>query len=317
MNHHKVLGLSPGATDEEIKQAYRKLALKLHPDRNPGDPQAEKEFKTVQEAYDALTKKQEPFFRQTRRRGRDVHAQVEISFLDAANGCNVTVDLRRSGPCPACTGTGAAETRTCQWCHGNGMMTYRTGNMVISSTCRYCMGRAVTVTRVCDSCKGDGVSPETTPTTVTIPAGVGDQTVMRLTGHGEISDIPGDAYVEITVKPHGLFARDGDDLKFNIPITYATAALGGEINIPTLSGLEKAAVTPGSRDGTEIRLAGKGLRCPQTGNVGDCVAVLKIDVPMPTSKTKKLLEKLAKLEDSESIKKYLDEINGLYGAVQE
>lgn len=340
MNPYDVLGVSPNASEEEIKQAYRKLAFKYHPDRNAGDQDAEKKFKEIQNAYDKIQNKQsEPaawsgdpfasgfdifhdFFgfghprNQRPNKGRDISADCTISFLDAARGCTTNVNLRRGEACPTCSGSGAASDGidVCSACQGQGAVSYRQGNMTVSTTCGRCGGHGKTITKPCNDCNGDGIIKDTVSIQINIPQGIKNGTQIRLQGQGEQKQIPGDAIIFVYVLDHHLFSRHQDDLKVKVPITFTQAVFGTEIEVPTLEGVETITIPPGSHAGDIITLPGKGLRNTQTGQIGNYIATLDIDTSNADSqRIKKLLLKLKRLENEiispvrDSFSKYVEE----------
>jgi molecular chaperone DnaJ len=312
------LGLKPGASEEEIKKAHRKLAMKWHPDRNPGDEEAAKKFKEVQAAYDAIVNPKpqpqfashspfdifEQFFsyndiRRSKPRGRDITSECTVEFLEAAHGCKKNVKIRRGEKCPSCNGTCAAPggIRTCPSCQGQGMVGFRQGNMSIRRTCGDCNGAGKTITEKCQECAGDGLIKDTIDIEVNIPAGIRPGDHIRLNGQGEQSENPGDAYIRVHVKPHNLFWRSDDNLNINLPLSYTDCVFGTEIEVPTLDGFKTIKVKAGSQPGKWIRLEGMGLRNPQTGIIGDYFIHLQIDTTAPQDeKLSELLQRLAEME---------------------
>lgn len=313
MNPYKVLGIEKNASKEEIKKAYMKLAKIWHPDLNPGDQEADKKFKQVQQAYETLTK--EPvnsfdpsdifntffnfhgFNQSTQRRGRDIKYTHKVSFMEAAKGCEVTIDIKSGDPCLECNGTGSSSFENCDACGSQGVVIIRQGNMTMRTTCNRCGGMGKISLGKCQKCSGEGISDKVMPVSINIPPGIRNYDRIRLTGQGEQSDVPGDAYLVIEVEKHPLFSRVGNDIMFNVPITYGQAVFGGLIKMPTLDGIREVSIPQGTKSGDQIRIPKEGLHNPQTGHLGDCVAVIQIDTSMPEDeKVKDHLIKLMKIE---------------------
>ena len=324
MNPYDVLGLKPGSTEEEIKKAYRRLARETHPDRNPGDKEAEDKFKQVQTAYESLTKKTpnqgynpfdvsdifEHFFgfgqQRKQQRGRDIFADCEVTFMEAANGCEVDVDIRRGDQCASCNGSGAKETSRCPACQGQGTVGYRQGPMTFTSTCNNCAGRGNTVTQSCVECSGDGIVKDTVSVKVKIPEGIRNGDRIRLVGQGEKRGITGDAYVRVKVLPHPLFRRVDDNLTFTLPITFAQAVFGDTVEVPTLVGIQTVTIEPESKSGEEIHLVGMGLMNSQTGRRGDCIIKLDIDTSIPKDDT--IHDHIRNICEGEEIKWFKEQV---------
>lgn len=319
MNPYEILGISRNASSEEIKKAYRSKAMLFHPDRNLGDKEAEKKFKEVQAAYEAITNPKpqhrtndpfdvtdifEQFFnfnkRPRQQKGRDIYTDCTVSFIEAANGCEKTIDLRRGDPCAQCKGTGAKETKTCHNCLGNGKISFRNGPATIYSPCQLCHGSGKLVTQSCQECNGYGLTQETVPVTIKLPEGVRNGDHICLRGQGEKLGHPGDAYVVIKVDSHPLFSREHDDLVITMPITYPQAVFGFTTELPTLMGLQPITIPPEFRIGDVIRIPGMGFVNPHNGRRGDYVVKIELVTSIPTEKkAKEYLEKLAKIETKE------------------
>jgi molecular chaperone DnaJ len=347
-DYYEILGVERTATDVEIKSAYRKLALKFHPDRNPGDKVAEDRFKEAAEAYAVLadTDKRhmydrfghaglggaatggfdptvftgfedilgglgdifgigEMFGGQRRRggpqRGADLRYDLEISFDESAKGVETTIQIPRQEACEACQGSGAApgsKPQTCPQCHGRGQLRYQQGFFTVARTCGQCRGTGSIISSPCPTCRGAGRVQQQRKLTVKIPAGIATGQRLRLSGEGESGaggGPAGDLYVVVHVQEHQFFHRDGNDLFCEVPLNYPTAALGGEISIPTLEGEETFKVPEGTQSGATFRLRGRGMPDVVSGRSrGDLLVTVKVMTPKKmTKEQRKLLEQLA------------------------
>jgi molecular chaperone DnaJ len=346
---YKTLGVSKKATDEEIKKAYRKLARKYHPDRNSGDAAAEEKFKEISAAYDVLgdpEKRKEydeggafagfgggqgPFGpgagggggfggfdfgdlfgsvfnrgggrAQTQQvRGRDLEAEVSLSFDQAINGAQISVTVPKSSRCATCHGSGAkpgTSPTTCPRCEGRGVESQGQGLFSISQPCPQCGGAGQVVEDPCPACGGSGLTQQTKRYKVNVPAGVKDGSRIRLAGKGE--DGPrggpaGDLYVTTRVKPSPVFERiDGGNLEVTVPISVVEALRGGTIEVPTLNGTKKIKVAPGTKHGTIQRLRGEGPPKPKGQGRGDIRYRLEIAIPAELSEEQsEAVDQLAK-----------------------
>lgn len=353
-DYYEVLGVSRDATADDLKKAYRKLAVKYHPDKNPDDKTAEEKFKEVSEAYDVLSDEQkraaydryghaafaggmggpaggsasgggfhDPFdiFRevfgggggvfdaffgggaaQRRRggpqRGSDLRYALEITLEEAAHGAEREIEYERLVSCKTCSGSGSASgggKKTCRTCGGAGQVISSRGFFQVQQTCPDCGGTGETITDPCKACRGIGRVKERTRVRLRIPAGIEEGSRLRSQGNGDsgASGGPaGDLYVVIHLKPHDVFQRDGDDLHCELPMAFTTAALGGEITVPTIEGKASVKIPAGTQNGTTFRLRGKGLkRLGETGS-GDLYVHVQIAVP-----TKLNAEQKAKLQE--------------------
>lgn len=360
---YEVLGVSKSAADDEIKKAYRKLAKKYHPDLNPGDKQAEQNFKEVSEAYEVLSDKEkrarydqfghagvDPNFgggagagsgfggfggfggfdmgdifgdifgggfssRGTSgrgpQRGSNVSSQVTISFEEAAFGCEKEVNIYRIENCPDCSGTGAkpgTETATCTVCGGSGQVrsTQRTilGNMQTVTTCSACGGKGSVVKDPCPKCAGKGKIKKGRKIKVKIPAGIDDGQTISLSEQGNVGEngAPnGDLYVSVTVRPSSNFQRNGFDVSYNLTISFAEAALGASVEVPTLDGNVKYDIPEGTQPGTVFRFKGKGIPYLKRSGRGDQYIRVNIEVPKHLSKKQKeLLREFAGMTKTKS-----------------
>ena len=347
-DYYEILGVARTATEVEIKSAYRKLALKFHPDRNPGDKIAEDRFKEAAEAYAVLadTDKRhmydrfghaglggaatggfdptvftgfedilgglgdifgigEMFGGQRRRggpqRGADLRYDLEISFDESAKGLETTIQIPRNEACETCHGSGAApgsKPQTCPQCHGRGQLRYQQGFFTVARTCGQCRGSGSIISSPCTTCRGTGRVQHQRKLTVKIPAGIASGQRLRLSNEGESGaggGPAGDLYVVVHVQDHAFFHRDGNDLFCEIPLNYPTAALGGEITIPTLEGDETFKVPEGTQSGAAFRLRGRGMPDVVSGRSrGDLLVTVKVVTPKKmTKEQRKLLEQLA------------------------
>ncbi|MDR1486166.1 MAG: molecular chaperone DnaJ [Planctomycetaceae bacterium] len=350
-DYYEVLGVSRNATKEDISTAYRKLAMKYHPDRNPGDSEAVEKFKLCATAYEVLSNDNKRaiynqyghegidssgggtqfrdvndiyaafgdlfgdtilghFFgvgRGGRGRqpapGNDIRCNVTIDLHEAARGVNKEITFRRHEPCSTCNGTGSkpgTSPERCSYCGGHGQITQSTGFFSIQSTCPRCRGQGVIITNPCQDCRGNGLIPRMVKREIKIPAGVDTGTRLRLQGEGEKSPeggLPGDCYIFITVKQHPLFQRDGEHLVCRVPIGYPQAALGAEIDVPTLDGTEKMKIPPGTQNNDVITLRGRGMPVTHRSITGDLHIQVYIEVPRKLRpEHQDLLRKLAELE---------------------
>jgi len=351
-DYYEVLTVERTSTKIEIDRAYRKLAIKFHPDSNRDDADTVVKFKEVTEAYEILSDPQkrgrydqfghagvngnagpqiqdfdgfgdlfgdmlgEMFGGGSRRgggggkrvrRGADLRCEMTLTLEEAARGCSKGVSFRRRKACSTCSGTGAApgtKPVTCNTCGGRGQVIQQAGILRVQTNCPTCGGTGKTISQACQSCRGAGLESEKASLTVDIPAGVDDGMRVRLSGEGEASPDggpSGDCYCFITVKPHSLFRRDGKNLILEFPISFSQAALGAEIEVPTLDGPSQLRIDPGTQSGDVFKLRGKGVVEPGGARPGDMLVQVVIEVPKKLSdEQEKLLRKLAEL-DHESV----------------
>jgi molecular chaperone DnaJ len=348
-DYYEVLGVDRNADADALKKAFRKLAMEFHPDRNPGDKSAEEKFKEISEAYEVLSDPDKrarfdrfghagmggfnpsegfaganindifgeifgDFFgggrgqRRQRNRGADLRYNLELSFEEAAFGAEVTVKLPRPKRCEPCEGTGSKskQMRTCPQCGGAGEVRFTQGFFAVSRTCGQCSGSGQVVSDPCKTCGGSGKLEATSELTVKIPPGIGE--------HG---GPPGDLYVVVHVKEHPLFHREDQDVFVVVPVSFVQAALGAQIDVPTLDGVVKMKVPEGTQTDKVFRLKGKGIPSLHGGGRGD--QHVKVVVETPTnlsSKQKKLLEDFAALDHDEAhpqSKSFFGKVKELFG----
>jgi molecular chaperone DnaJ len=346
-DYYEVLGVGKDSTDTQIKAAYRKLALKYHPDRNPNDKDAENNFKEAAEAYEVLRDPQkrriydqfghaglegsgfsgfsgfddifssfgdifQDFFgfshggrsRSRVQRGADLRYDMTLNFKEAAFGTQKEIDVNKRELCSRCRGSGCEEgTRpeTCAHCHGNGQVSHSQGFFTLRTTCPVCSGTGKVIQSPCKHCRGEGVEVVSKSVSVRIPSGVDHGSRLRLTGEGEsgfYGGPPGDLYVFIHVEPHEFFTRQDNDIVCTVPISFIQAALGDNVNVPTLNGRKKIDIPRGTQPGDVIRLRGEGIPSLRNGIRGD--QIVQVDVKTPTNlnkKQEKLLREFAALEE--------------------
>jgi molecular chaperone DnaJ len=344
-DYYEVLGVSKSASADEIKKAYRRLAMKHHPDRNKDDAASESKFKEVKEAYEVLrdSDKRAAYDRfghdglrgagmggpggfsaegfsdifgdvfgdifggGGRRggpqvfRGADLGYELRLDLERAVSGDTVTIDVPSQVTCDVCDGSGAKKGTTptqCSTCGGAGQVRMQQGFFSIQQTCPACKGAGTMISDPCENCHGRGRVRKTRTLSVKVPAGVDDGDRIRLSGEGEAGrngGPPGDLYVEIRVNPHKIFARDGADLSCEVPISFSTAALGGEVELPTLEGNVSLKVPAGTQSGKVFRLRGKGVTTVRDPRQGDLFARVAVETPVNlTNDQKELLKKFDK-----------------------
>lgn len=346
-DYYEVLGVAKNASEAELKKAYRRLAMKFHPDRNPDSQEAEDKFKEAKEAYDVLSDGQKraaydqfghagvdpsmgggahggpggasfsDIFGDVFgdifggagpgggrggsqvRRGSDLRYDLELSLEEAVSGTTVKIKVPTLEDCKACHGTGAKKgtsPQTCATCGGSGQVRMQQGFFSIQQTCPACHGMGKVIKDPCPACHGQGRVKEHKTLSVKVPAGVDTGDRIRLAGEGEsgVQGGPaGDLYVQIHVREHAVFTRDGAHLYCEVPISFTTAALGGELEVPTLDGRVSLKIPPSTQTGKMFRLRSKGVKPVRGGAVGDLLCRVVVETPVNlTGEQKDLLQRL-------------------------
>ena len=367
-DYYEVLGVSKDASERDIKKAYKRLAMKYHPDRTAGDKELETKFKEVKEAYEILTDDQKRQMydqyghaafeqggggghggfggghgdfgdvfgdvfgdifgggggrRQSRQqRGSDLRYNMDLTLEEAVRGKEVEIKVPTWVSCDPCDGSGAkagSKPKTCTTCHGAGQVQMRQGFFAVQQTCPTCQGQGQIISDPCNSCHGQGRVEKTKTLSVKIPAGVDTGDRIRLAGEGEAganSAPAGDLFVQVHVKDHPIFVRDGSNLYCEVPIGFTTAALGGEIEVPTLDGRAKLKVPSETQTGKMFRLRGKGVKSVRGGAVGDLLCKVMIETPVNLNDSQKDL--LRQFEETMSGKtsKYRPKEQGFFDGVK-
>ena len=346
-DYYEVLGINRDAADDEIKKAYRKLAMKHHPDRNPDSKSSEADFKEVKEAYETLSDSNKraaydqyghagvdssmggfgggfggggfadafgdifgDIFGQAGGRhagpqvykGADLRYNMDITLEQAAEGYTTQIRVPSWSNCKTCHGSGAepgSKPEKCPTCDGHGQVRIQQGFFSMQQTCPKCRGTGEYIPKPCKSCHGSGKLKEQKTLEIKIPAGIDDGMRVRSVGNGEpgINGGPaGDLYVEVRVRPHQVFERDGSDLHVQMPISFATATMGGEIEVPTLSGRVEFPIPEGTQTGKTFRLRHKGMKGLRSSLIGDLFVHVVVETPVKLSEEQKKL--LQKFDDS-------------------
>ena len=353
-DYYEVLGVDRNIGEEDLKRAYRKLAVKYHPDKNPGDHEAEEKFKELGEAYEALSDPNkraaydryghaafqngmggggggfhDPFdlFKEVfsggggggvfeqffggggggvdssgRQRGSDLRYDMQITLEEAAKGCEKEIEIRKLDACEPCAGSGAqkgSKAVTCPTCRGRGQVVASRGFFQVAQTCPACHGSGRIIEKPCPSCQGEGRVEKTSRVKIKIPAGIDSDSRLRSTGGGEAGlrgGASGDLYVVVHIKEHEVFTRNGMDLACEVPIPFTTAALGGEIRVPTLDGAVSLKIPAGTQSGSTFRIRGLGMPALQGLAKGDILTYVQVEVPTRLdSAQREALERFAEL----------------------
>jgi molecular chaperone DnaJ len=370
-DYYEVLGVERTAGEEEIKKAYRRLAVQFHPDRNPGDKQAEEKFKEINEAYQVLSDPEKrsqydrfghaafqgpqgaggfggfdfsqgfeevfsdifgDFFgtgrgrsRSRGRRGEDLRYDLEVEFEEAARGTEKIIKFQRLASCDGCNGTrargGTEGVRTCPNCRGTGQIRTQQGFFSISTTCGQCRGEGIMIADPCTKCQGQGRIRKPVSLSVRIPPGVDNGSRLKLRSEGEAglaTGAPGDLYVVVHVKEHPLFVRQDNDVVIEVPVSFPQAALGADLEVPTLDGKIKLKLPAGTQSGKIFRLKGKGFADLHGYGRGDQLVRIAVETPRRlTARQRELLEEFAKASGQDvnhpMSKGFVDKLKEMFG----
>jgi molecular chaperone DnaJ len=373
-DYYEILGVTKNSSKDEIKKAYRKLAMQYHPDRNPGDKASEAKFKEASEAADALLDDQKKarydqfghegmngaggfpgggfsgdfgdlgdifgdIFgdilggRGQRRRGgsgrsraqagSDLETEVELTFEEAAFGVEKTITIQKSSVCQDCSGTGAkkgSSPTTCDFCHGHGEVRRQQGFFTIAQPCPKCQGSGQMVKDPCQPCYGKGRIQKKESLSVKVPAGIDEGQRLKISNQGDAGAFggpSGDLYVQVHLKEHEFFNREGFDVLCEVPISFSQATLGADIEVPTLSGRVSLKIPAGTQSGKKMRIKNKGIaRLGNHSGFGDQIIGIHVETPTKlTPEQRDLFEKLASLEQKHSnpmTKGFLDKVKDLF-----
>ena len=345
-DYYEILGVTKSVNEADLKKAYRRLAMKHHPDRNPDDKESEARFKEAKEAYDVVSDPEKrtaydqfghaafenggmgsaggfnrgaaggfgdifgdmfgDIFggggggRQRQRRGADLRYNLELSLEDAVRGTEVNITIPRMSACKTCDGSGAkagSVPTNCSTCNGQGQVRMQQGFFSVQQACPKCHGQGTIISDPCGTCHGQGRIRENKKLSVKIPAGVDEGDQIRLSGEGESAGsggVNGDLYVSVSLRPHTIFERDGVDLHCQVPVSFSTLALGGELEVPTLDGRAKLKIPLGTQSAKVFRLRGKGVKnVRNAGFIGDLYCKVVVETPVNlTKRQKELLQEL-------------------------
>lgn len=365
-DYYEVLGVGRDSSERDIKKAYKRLAMKFHPDRNPGDKAAEASFKEIKEAYEILTDGDKKaaydqfghagvdpnrgggghgggdfgdifgdvfgdIFGGGRRggqrqaaRGSDLRYNLELSLEEAVRGLTKELRIPTLAACDLCDGSGAKKgtsASSCGTCHGQGQVQMRQGFFAVQQACPTCHGRGKIIKDPCGKCHGAGRVEKSKTLSVKIPAGVDTGDRIRLAGEGEAGEFgapAGDLYVQVSVREHGIFTRDGNNLYCEVPISFSKAALGGEIEVPTLDGKVSLKIPTETQTGRMFRLRGKGVKSVRSHAIGDLLCKVVMETPVNLSEQQKelLREFEASLTGAGASKKHSPKAEGFFDGVK-
>ena len=371
-DYYEILGVQKGSSKDEIKKAYRKLAMQYHPDKNPDNKEAEAKFKEASEAAEVLLdddKKarydqfghagvngqggfggggfQQGDFgdfgdifgdifgdmlggrggrgrggrRSTGRPGDDLQMGIDIDFSEAAFGCEKTISLTKNVKCDTCNGSGAkagSSPTTCDYCNGHGEVRRQQGFFTVSSTCPKCNGSGQMIKDPCGTCHGQGKKKKKVDLQVKVPAGIDQGQRLKLSNEGDAGSNGGpngDLYVVINIRPHEIFERDEFDVHCTVPISFSKAALGAEMEVPTLSGKVALKIPAGTQSGVKMRLKGKGIQRLGGYGVGDQIVTVHVETPTKlTSEQKELFQRLAEVDENSNpmSRGFFDKVKDLF-----
>ncbi len=364
-DYYEVLGLGRDAGEREIKKAYKRLAMKYHPDRTSGDKDLEEKFKEVKEAYEVLNDSQKKaafdqfghagvdqnrgggaggqdfgdvfgdvfgdIFGGGRRgggaqrpqRGADLRYNMELTLEEAVRGITKEVKIPTLVHCEQCNGSGAkkgSSPTTCSTCHGQGQVQMRQGFFAVQQACPTCRGKGKTISDPCHKCHGEGRYERSKTLSVKIPAGVDTGDRIRLSGEGEAGESgapAGDLYVQVHVKEHEIFVRDGNNLYCEVPLSFTDAALGGEIQVPTLDGRVNLKVPLETQTGRMFRMRSKGVKSVRSGATGDLICKVIVETPVKLSESQKqLLREFNETLSGPLAKKHKPKEEGFFNGVK-
>ena len=362
---YEVLGVSKGASDEDLKKAYRRLAMKHHPDRNPDDSKSEHAFKEAKEAYETLSdaNKRRAYdahghaafehggmggggggqgyadmgdifgdifgdisgggrAQRGPRRGSDLRYVMELDLEEAVFGAEKQIDIPTLLECEACDGSGSEDRKveTCTTCKGRGQVRMQRGIFSVQQPCPSCGGRGETIAKPCKSCHGQGRKQSQKVLQVKIPAGVDNDDRIRLQGEGEAGPaggVAGDLYVEVHVREHAIFQRDGNDLYCDVPIRFSQAALGAELIVPTLQGEALVKVPAETQTGKVFRLRGKGVKSVRSNSTGDLLCRVTVETPVKlTARQRELMQEFEATFDGEEGAKHSPKSSSFFDGVK-